>query len=133
VQDVERLGLLPQPEDEVHRPRDHDLPSRAAGGRTMAGSCGTRKGETPMSDEQPSMAEGLELNESEQGVVIFDPGTDRVHHLNNTAAIVLELCDGHRSAEEIAALLGSAFAMAEPPIIETRRCLGQLRQEGLVD
>ena len=78
------------------------------------------------------MAEGLEVNESGEGVVIFDAATDRVHHLNNTAAIVLELCDGRRSSEEIAAMLGAAFGLAEPPLIETRRCLERLLAEGLV-
>jgi hypothetical protein len=85
-----------------------------------------------MSDELPVMAEGLEVNESDEGAVIFDPATDRVHHLNNTAALVLELCDGRRTIEQIAAMLGTAFGLDEPPIIESRGCLDRLRAEGLV-
>ncbi|HXR54814.1 MAG TPA: PqqD family protein [Acidimicrobiales bacterium] len=86
-----------------------------------------------MSDEWPVAAQGLEVNESGEGVVIFDAATDRVHHLNNTAALVLELCDGRRGIEEIAALIGAGFGLAEPPIIESRQCLERLRAEGLVN
>jgi hypothetical protein len=85
-----------------------------------------------MSVESPVMTEGLEINESDLGVVIFDAGTDRVHHLNNTAALVLELCDGRRSVDEIVSTLAAAFALPEPPIIEIRECLERLRAEGLV-
>jgi hypothetical protein len=85
-----------------------------------------------MSDERPELAEGLEVNESGDGVVIFDAATDRVHHLNNTAALVLELCDGRRSAEQIAALVGAAFGLESPPLTETHQCLERLADEGLV-
>jgi hypothetical protein len=85
-----------------------------------------------MSEQWPVVTEGLEVNESGQGVVIFDAATDRVHHLNNTAALVLELCDGRRGIEEIATMIGVAFGLAEPPIIESRQCLERLRHEGLV-
>jgi hypothetical protein len=85
-----------------------------------------------MSDDLPVMAEGLEVNESEDGVVIFDASTDRVHHLNNTAALVLELCDGKRGIEQIAELLGDAFGLDEPPVTESRQCLARLQAQGLV-
>ena len=85
-----------------------------------------------MSDDLPVIAAGLEVNESEDGVVIFDAATDRVHHLNNTAALVLELCDGKRSIEQIAGLLGDAFGLDEPPVIESRQCLERLVSQGLV-
>ena len=85
-----------------------------------------------MSTDQPEKIEGLELNEAEGGVIIFNEKLDRVHHLNNTAAIVLELCDGHRGVEEIAAMVALAFGLDEPPLVATERCLATLRLEGLV-
>jgi hypothetical protein len=85
-----------------------------------------------VSVEYPVMAEHLDLNETEDGMVIFDGATDRVHHLNNTAAIVLQWCDGTHTPAQIADLVGSAFVLAEPPIAETEDCLSHLRREGLV-
>ena len=85
-----------------------------------------------MSVEYPVMTEQLDLNETEDGIVIFDAATDRVHHLNNTAAIVLQFCDGTRTPAQIASLVGAAFALAEPPSTETEDCLSHLHREGLV-
>jgi hypothetical protein len=78
------------------------------------------------------MTEQLDLNETEDGIVIFDAATDRVHHLNNTAAIVLQFCDGTRTPAQIASLVGAAFDLAEPAITETEDCLSHLHREGLV-
>jgi hypothetical protein len=35
---------------------------------------------------------GLEVHESEDGLIIFNAQTDRVHHLNPTAGVLFELC-----------------------------------------
>ncbi len=45
----------------------------------------------------------LQINRLEDGCVIYQPEQDRVHFLNQTAAIVLELCDGHHDGLAIAA------------------------------
>jgi hypothetical protein len=85
-----------------------------------------------MSNEQPAKLDGLALHEAEGGVIIFNAAADRVHHLNNTAAIVLELCDGIRGSEEIASMVAAAFGLDEPPLAATERCMESLRSEGLV-
>ena len=41
----------------------------------------------------------------ESGYVAYDPGTDKLHTLNPTAALLAELCDGTRSADEIRRLV----------------------------
>ena len=48
-------------------------------------------------------AEGLDVNEVPDGYVIYQTAADRVHYLNKTAAIVFELCDGARGADDIVA------------------------------
>jgi hypothetical protein len=53
----------------------------------------------------PSVVEGLEVNEVNDGLTVFDSATDRVHYLNATAAIVFTLCDGTHSASEIASFV----------------------------
>ena len=42
--------------------------------------------------ERPVRAEGLEVHEVDDGLVVYQSQPECVHHLNNTAAIVFELC-----------------------------------------
>jgi hypothetical protein len=85
-----------------------------------------------MTPSQPKIVEGLDLNELDDGMVIFCESTDTVHHLNHTAAVVLQLCDGTRDAEAIAAFVSAAFGLADPPLEETVDCLKTLARQGLV-
>ena len=52
-------------------------------------------------------------------------------HLNETAAQVLELCDGERSLEEIAAALSQRYAGADVSD-DVRAMLGGMGERGLV-
>jgi hypothetical protein len=56
----------------------------------------------------------------------------RVHHLNNTASIVLQLCDGERSAAEIAEVVAESFGLANPPVAEVSACIERLRRAGVL-
>jgi Coenzyme PQQ synthesis protein D (PqqD) len=69
--------------------------------------------------------------ETADGYVVYDDQRDRVHQLNRTAALVLELCTGENTEADIARLLQNAFGLDSPPEEETQACLGQLRAEGL--
>ena len=80
----------------------------------------------------PKPVEGLEINRVADGYVVYHPARDRVHYLNQTAAIVLELCNGRNDAAEIASLLKSAYELPGDPAEEVASCLGQLRAEGLI-
>jgi hypothetical protein len=84
-----------------------------------------------MSD-QPLALAGLDTNEVNDGLVIYDEPHDRVHYLNHTAAMIFTLADGTRSAEDLAHALAVAFGLAEPPLAETVACIEQLRSEGLL-
>jgi hypothetical protein len=55
-----------------------------------------------------------------------------VHYLNHTAVLVLELCNGDVTADEIPRLLEQAYDLAEPPTAEVAECLDKLRDEGLI-
>jgi hypothetical protein len=80
----------------------------------------------------PSVVEGLEVNEGRDGLTVYDPATDRVHYLNETAAIVFTLCDGRHSASGIAAFMADAFALDDPPLGKIEACLTMLGGEGLL-
>jgi hypothetical protein len=80
----------------------------------------------------PLRIDDLEVNELADGLVVYQDGADCVHYLNRTAALVFELSTGQSSAEEIAAVVGSAFGLAEAPLLAVRTCLDELREKGMI-
>jgi hypothetical protein len=82
--------------------------------------------------EFPKQVNELEINKVADGYVVYQPGRERVHYLNNTAAFVLELCDGQLAPDTIVQLLQEAFNLPKPPEAEVAECLKTLFQEGLV-
>ena len=80
----------------------------------------------------PKQIEGFEVNQLADGYIIYEANHDRVHYLNHTAVLVLEMCNGRVMAGEIPALLKVAYDLAEPPTAEVAECLAKLRDEGLI-
>jgi coenzyme PQQ synthesis protein D (PqqD) len=80
----------------------------------------------------PRTVEGIEVSEVTDGYVIYDPKRDRVHYLNQTAVLILELCNGQVAAGDLPALIQSAYDLPEPPEQEVAQCLQTLFEEGLV-
>lgn len=80
----------------------------------------------------PTQLTGLDITETDDGLVVFQPTTRRVHHLNVTAALVFELCTGDNTEEQIVALLQRAFALDTAPVAEVATVLTSLRSEQLV-
>jgi len=81
--------------------------------------------------DRPQKSEGLEVDEVEDGFVIYQPERDRVHYLNPTASLILELCDGTLTAAQIAELVAETFDLAAPPDEEVNEALATLEAEGL--
>jgi hypothetical protein len=83
-------------------------------------------------DRRPVTAAGLDLNPSEDGLIVYVAATDTVHHLNKTASVVFALCDGTRDTAAIAAEVGVLFKLDEPPLDETVTCLSDLAAMRLI-
>jgi hypothetical protein len=77
-------------------------------------------------------SDGIEISPVADGYVVYHPGRDRVHHLNPTAAMVLELCAGGNCAADIGAALRAVFQPGEPIDGQIRACIDQLLSEGLI-
>ncbi|HWT21882.1 MAG TPA: pyrroloquinoline quinone biosynthesis peptide chaperone PqqD [Solirubrobacteraceae bacterium] len=80
---------------------------------------------------RPRLAEGARLQYDdvrEEHLLLVPEGAVR---LNETAAQVLELCDGRRTLEEIAAALSERYAGADVTD-DVRELLGGMVQHGLV-
>ena len=83
-------------------------------------------------EPRPQRTSGIEIKEVDDGFVIHEPGRDRLHYLNHTAVVVLELCTGAHTAARIAQLVQAAYALPAPPDAEVALVLDQLRDEGLI-
>ncbi len=93
------------------------------------------KGGPAMPDDTqryPERAPGLEVNEVADGFIVHQPDRARVHYLNNTAAIVMELCNGRNAEADLPRLLQLAYELSAPPATEVEECLKTLRREGLI-
>ncbi|CAN5441493.1 hypothetical protein BH10ACT1_BH10ACT1_33940 [soil metagenome] len=76
--------------------------------------------------------EGLDVNEVDDGLVVYDGDRDRVHYLNPTAGVVFALCTGEHAEAALPALVREVFGTTEPTDAEVADCLATLRAEGLV-
>lgn len=80
----------------------------------------------------PRKKEGLDINESADGYVIYDPANDKVHFLNHTTVVILELCNGKNSEKKIVELIGKAYQLDDVPEKEILAAIQQLKDEGLI-
>jgi hypothetical protein len=85
-----------------------------------------------MDTPNPIRSKDLEVDEAEDGLVVFDPHEDMVHHLNPTAAVIFDLCDGSRAPDAIAALLGELYELDGPALRDAQTGLHELARRGLI-
>jgi hypothetical protein len=81
--------------------------------------------------DRPKKSDDLEVDEVEDGFVVYQPDRERVHYLNPTANLILELCDGTLTATQIADVIAQTFDLAVPPSQEVDEALAKLEAEGL--
>jgi hypothetical protein len=69
-----------------------------------------------MSHPSYRQATDLEVHETEDGLVVFDPRTDQVHHLNHTAGVIFELCREEQNEERLVGLVSELYTLEAPPV-----------------
>ncbi len=84
-----------------------------------------------MSDA-PLRSDRIEISQVTDGYVVYDPEVDRVHYLNHTAAVILELCNGENTADDIVRMVTAVYGLPERAEDEVNDCLEGLRNEGLI-
>ncbi|HEY2833597.1 MAG TPA: PqqD family peptide modification chaperone [Sporichthyaceae bacterium] len=84
-------------------------------------------------DVRPRAAAGLDVNDAEDGLVVYGATTGAVHHLNSTVAAVFVLCNGGLTVTDITEEIQKAFGLDAAPADEVARCLAGLRGSGLVE
>ena len=83
-------------------------------------------------DHLPRQSDAIEINRVADGYIVYQPAEDRVHYLNQTAAVIFEFCNGRNSPQTIAEAVGNLFDLPRPPAKEVADCLGDLSQKGLI-
>jgi len=81
---------------------------------------------------RPARTADLEINEVADGLVVYQADPEQVHYLNNTAAVVFELCDGELTVEQITDRVAEVFSLAEPPVAEVAACVAELTLKGVL-
>jgi hypothetical protein len=69
--------------------------------------------ETIPASQHPKSRADVIFRPLDDSWVLFDPGTEQLHVLNLSAALVWEFSDGETALEAIAEAVGSAF---DPPV-----------------
>ena len=82
--------------------------------------------------ERPARAEDIEVQEVADGLMVYQAEPECVHYLNNTAAIVFELCDGKNTMPEISAQLAAVFGLNGVPAGAAEKCVADLWSKGVV-
>jgi Coenzyme PQQ synthesis protein D (PqqD) len=86
----------------------------------------------PAGPDQPQQAAGVEVTELADGLMVRPAGSPTTHQLNNTASVIFELCDGHRTVTQIAGAVAEAFGLAADPLAEVTACVAGLRNPGIL-
>lgn len=85
-----------------------------------------------MTSRSVARAGGLESHETDDGLVVFNPATDCVHHLNYSAAVIFELCSDPVAVEALPALVAKLYGVEEVPSDALEQCLNQLLELGVL-
>jgi hypothetical protein len=82
--------------------------------------------------EHLRQAPDLRIHTVESGYVVRNVATNAVHQLNGTAALMLELCTGDATADQIVADVQQTFALSARQLPGIRQALEALINTGLV-
>lgn len=82
--------------------------------------------------DRPQRAAGIDLVESASGFMVRQAEPLRVYELNNTASVILELCDGQRTVAAIAERIADVFKLESLPLAEVVACVDELRRAGVL-
>ncbi len=66
----------------------------------------------------PATKKCIEIEELDDGCILYDPEKEEAHSLNITAASVWTCCDGKHSIKEIAAIVEECFEPKSKSVME---------------
>ena len=83
---------------------------------------------------KPKLRADLTVVELDGEAIVYHEETRKLHHLNPTATIVLDLCDGQSTIGELSAEIAGAFALDREEVErQVRTLLRNFRKEELLE
>ena len=83
---------------------------------------------------RPRLREHLRTEPLDRRLLVYDPNGGMVVELNDTAGLVLQLCDGTRSTADIVAALADAYPDAAEQVAgEVPGILEELGERGVLE
>lgn len=87
-----------------------------------------------MPETMPRQVSGFSLQRLDDDVLLYHPGLTRTLHLNDTAALIWQLCDGTRAIDAIVQALQEAFPEHREQIAsDVPLTLQQLERDGAIE
>jgi len=80
----------------------------------------------------PEQYPNLKIFEADDGYIVYHRERDRVHFLNHTAVLLLELCNGKHSVSDMISILEKSYGLETPPEKEVADIISRFEQEGLI-
>ncbi len=65
-----------------------------------------------MEDKKPLRNQDFRLEKMDDELLLFNPQTNNILYLNETAALIWQLCDGQSAVDKIVSLLTESFPEA---------------------
>jgi PqqD family protein of HPr-rel-A system len=82
---------------------------------------------------KPRMRDDLTVVELDGEAVMYDDHSGELHHLNATATLVAELCDGTATIKELSSDISDGFGVPHEQVErQVRTLLRSLRRAGLL-
>jgi len=87
-----------------------------------------------MSADRPRPVSGLVECSVQNELLLYDPRTERVVALNGSARDIWALCDGRRSAADVAATLGERLGLPPDALQgDVGRAISELHEAGFLE
>jgi hypothetical protein len=81
--------------------------------------------------DRPRPAPGYEVTLLDGEAVMLHPATLEIMHLNRSATLIWQLCDGQRTVADICELLSGVYADAAPQVrLDVQRTLETFEERG---
>jgi PqqD family protein of HPr-rel-A system len=83
---------------------------------------------------KPKARADLTFVQIEGEAILYDPETVRLHHLNPSAALIFQLCDGSGTVKELARDIAEELGLPpEDTLRQVRQVVGHFKHAGILD
>jgi PqqD family protein of HPr-rel-A system len=83
---------------------------------------------------KPKVRSDLTFVQIEGEAILYDPEAVRLHHLNPSAALIFQLCDGSGTVKELARDIAEELGLPQDDITrQVRRVVEHFKHSGILD